>query len=1484
MKKVGLLLLGLLFIGNIHAQRKMEILDRGLVALKTTKGVFASWRIQGYEWHDVTYNIYRDGTKLNTAPLEVSNFEDAGGTTASTYTVSAIVDGKEQAQCDAVSVIAKDYFEIPLVERDSTYGPNDATVADLDGDGEYEIIIKRLGGTLDVDETRFSFFEAYKLDGTLLWAIDVGPNITDHVETNIAAFDFDEDGKAEVYMRTSEGTVFGDGTKIGDVGNALGDPIPDGKTNYRGGGSYITEGPEFLSLINGETGVEMDRVDFIRRGLAIDWGDGYGHRCSKYYFGAPYLDGKKPSIMIGRGIYTKTVIQTFDVVNKKLVFRWEFNTDENPTYFGQGNHNNQVADIDWDGKDEIIWGGSMAVDDDGTGLWNTQLGHGDALHIGDFDPFSKGQEVWKCIEVGEGGTMMANGITGKIQIRHRTFKDCGRCMAGNVTEDGLGAEVWGGGRLYSASSKDDLSDGRYAVSENFRIYWDGDLLEEMVNHNWNGGYSEGTVHKLDKVLLTTTDAYSCNWTKGTPCLQADIFGDWREELIYRGAGDGHIRIYSTTIPTKYRNYTLMHDHQYRQAIVWQMCGYNQPPHTSYFLGEREGCTIAPPPVMTNGRLVYQGPGNWDSSALIWKKDGEVMAFSNGTHVSFDGMQDTNDSIAIVENVNPNVLTVNTQGNYIFSSEGGKITGNTKLVKQGEGSLKVYGNHDFTGITKVWGGELSIVGDIPNSPIWMNINSEMELLGKVKSLSMRYGAKLFVGGENVSGVVTIGDSLTSEEKAQLVFDLYSPNSQLNDSMVINGKLSLADGTVIAVNPKMELVPGDYVLAVVSGEIKVNTVAVKFEGVPGVPCKLKIIEDKLVLTIEEMRSSSTVYWNGNISNEWDLNNTENFLLENNNNVFATGDNVVINDDAIDNTINITENIYPASIEFNNNEDFVIQGKGAISGNTTLTKHGSGTLTINSVNNFTGKMLVDGGMLSISTFPTDMDGNGSIGPISSNPDLFEVNAATINNGITTGETARCERALKIGNNGVTINTNSELHWNSKITGGRLTKTGSGELALRVGNDFSELVIQKGTVHLTSDEGLPGKKVIFEGGTLKCHDDGNSYSQITFPLVVEAGQRGTLEVDPRCDYRNTLTGAGTLNLNIPWIRTDFNGDWSEFAGTLNIMESSWFRDFNTFGYGKAKIYLAEEAAYTAIFNQSVKIGTLTGRGKIGGASSWIIGSRNEDFTFSGVIESGSLNKEGTGTMSLTGANTYSGVTYVSDGTLLALNGSGSATGSGSVYVKKGGSFGGSGSISGLVYVQAGGTLYGGNPKYYTSSLSVKSVNLRNDGIYYVKTNPANSKCNTIKVEDTFNANGQLVMSAAVEGAYSNGQSFKIVSASSITGAFTSVSPEEPGEGLEWDFSEFNTSGIVKVALATGLRENSLREGLRVYPNPTSGILNIELASVTKSYTVQVVSLQGVLLESTVISGLSQFSIDMSKYEKGIYLVKIINQDSSNITKVVLE
>ncbi|WP_433582648.1 rhamnogalacturonan lyase [Paenibacillus amylolyticus] len=568
--------------------RQMEYLDRGVVAVKTGTGVFVSWRLLGTEGSNVSFNVYRDGTKVNATPITNStNLQDASGTSSSKYTVRAVVSGTEQAASAAASVWGNNYLSVPLsvpaggTTPDGvayTYSANDASAGDLDGDGEYELIVKwDPSNSKDNSQSGYTgevFIDAYKLNGTRLWRISLGKNIRAGAHyTQFMVYDLDGDGKAEVAMKTADGTKDGTGVVIGDASK-----------DYRNSSGYVLSGPEFLTVFNGQTGKALSTVNYEpARGNVSDWGDNYGNRVDRFLAAIAYLDGERPSLVMARGYYTRSVLVAYNWRNGQLTKQWTFdsNTSGNSGYAGQGNHNLSVADVDGDGKDEIVYG-AMAVDDNGKGLYTTGLHHGDAMHLSDLDPDRPGLEVFQVHETpSNAGVEFRDAGTGQLIWGVKTTKDIGRGMAADIDPRYKGAEVWADGSLYTA--KGQKLGTTLPSSTNFGIWWDGDLLRELLDSNridkWN--YANNTTMNL----LTASGVSSNNGTKSTPNLQADLFGDWREEVVWRTNDSSALRIYTTTAVTDKRIYTLMHDPVYRLGVAWQNVAYNQPPHTGFYLGE-----------------------------------------------------------------------------------------------------------------------------------------------------------------------------------------------------------------------------------------------------------------------------------------------------------------------------------------------------------------------------------------------------------------------------------------------------------------------------------------------------------------------------------------------------------------------------------------------------------------------------------------------------------------------------------------------------------------------------------------------------------------------------------------------------------------------------------------------------------------------------------------------------------------------------------
>ncbi|TDS15699.1 rhamnogalacturonan lyase [Sphingobacterium paludis] len=595
-----LLLLGM--VQTVNAQRLVEFLDRGLVALKTSeKSTFLSWRLLATDAFDKQFSVYRQypgeqRVRLHKLPLSKgTNLQDNSADHGKdiTYTLME-VQNEQEIEAASIHLLAKDpvrpYLEIPL-RTPLGYTPGDASVADLDGDGSYEIVLHQTGKARDNAHNGLTdepIFQAYKLDGTLLWEINLGKNIREGAHyTQFLLYDLDGDGRAELVCKTADGTKDGLGNIIGDAQADWRDTTVQSPTFGR-----IVEGPEFLTVFDGLTGEALHTVDYLPlRGDLRSWGDSKANRSDRFLAAVAYLDGKNPSIVMTRGYYARTALVAWDFKDKKLQRRWIFDTQkaEHP-YSGQGYHNLSVADVDQDGKDEIIFG-AMTIDDDGTGLYSTGLGHGDALHVSDLDPDRPGLEVFGIHELKGGrkgiGAALRDARTGEIIFQGAIDQDVPRGVAGNIDPEHRGAYMWwlGSKSLYDMKGN---AIGIAPSSANFLIWWDGDLSRELLNSNYIEKYKEGIIFRAD-------GASSINGTKSTPNLSADILGDWREELILRADDNQSLRIYSTTIPTEHRLYTLMHDPQYRLSVVWQNVAYNQPPHTGYYLGVGMD-KPSPPPV------------------------------------------------------------------------------------------------------------------------------------------------------------------------------------------------------------------------------------------------------------------------------------------------------------------------------------------------------------------------------------------------------------------------------------------------------------------------------------------------------------------------------------------------------------------------------------------------------------------------------------------------------------------------------------------------------------------------------------------------------------------------------------------------------------------------------------------------------------------------------------------------------------------------
>ena len=1439
------------------AQRQMEQLGRAVVAVPTsTSSVYVGWRLLGADPDDIAFNVYRSANGgspvlLNGAPLQTScNLVDAGANPnqANSYFVRAIIGGIEQAPSASYTIPAnapvQPYFAISLqpppggVTPDAVaygYSPNDCSVGDLDGDGEYEIVLKwDPSNSKDNSQSGYTgdvFLDAYKLDGTRLWRIDLGRNIRAGAHyTQFMVYDLDGDGKAELACKTAPGTVDGQSNDVLMPGD---DPNAD----YRNSSGYILTGPEYLTIFNGETGAALATTNYVPpRGTVSSWGDSYGNRVDRFLACVAHLDGKQPSLVMCRGYYTRTVLAAWDWRNGKLTQRWVFDSN-NPgysSYAGQGNHNLSVGDVDGDGKDEIVYG-ACSIDDNGAGLYNTGLAHGDAMHLSDMDPDRTGLEVWDVHEVASsaGGGELRDAHTGQLLFGYLGTGDTGRGMAAHLDAAHRGYQLWSS-----------ASDGVYDIhgqrisankpSVNFAIWWDADPERELLDgtklDKWTG---DGTTRLL--TIYNYGNAVAINGTKANPCLSADILGDWREEMIFPSADSTKLLIFTTTIPSTNRFYTLMHDPQYRLSVAWQNVAYNQPPHTSFYIGG--DMRPAPLPPITGADLAWRGgeAGNtWDVAGTSnWFANGvwtntAATTFSQGNSVLFDLAGSNNVPVNLAGTLSPARVTVFSPKDYVFAGNG-SLAGTMMLVKSGPGTLTLDTTNVFTGATVIAGGALFVNGSLEGSPVTVERRGTVEGPAEVggggrlgQGLTVQRECIVTVGaGTNSAGVLTISNSLVELGNVLNRFDLSSDPTAVakaNDRIHVAGNLVLSGTNTIEIH-QLDGYLGDgvYPLFSYSGTLTgslsnlvlkgtfTQTVALTNPpGIIGLAAVFPAYPPAAPTGLSATPASAfriDLHWVDNSTDE------NAFLIERStDNVLFTQIDLVGSD-----VINYSNTgLSPGTTYYYRVRGTNLAGASGYAGPVGAATFSSATLLT---------WLGDGtaNVWDLSTTSNWLDGASRSVYRDGAHALFD---DTGSNNLPVNLTG----ALEPDSVSVSANKNYVFGGSGSLDGPMaLFKSSPGTLTILTTNTYSGgTTISNGTIVLgnigANHNGLGVGQITFAGGILEFNGVSGStspdYGGNTNALVVPAGQTGTIRVPQRFlspGLSGPLTGTGTLHLVVNYVRGDIRGDWSGFGGTIEVAPNGSgvddFRVVNAAGFPNARLIVNDNVLMysRAAANAVIPIGEFAassgatisaGGGTSAGTQSavtWRVGGLGTDATNAALIQgTTSLIKEGAGAWTLAGNNTYSGPTTVAGGTLW-VNGD-QSTATGPVTVQSAGTLGGVGTIGGNTTVN--GTLA---PGHFPGTLTFAGSLVFNAGsraVFGLSRAPLTN--DQVRVQGSLTFGGTLGAVNAGAIAFQAGDNFRLFDAAGYGGAFGSLDLPALDAGVAWSTNRLSLDGRLWVVKTT--------------------------------------------------------------------------------------
>lgn len=1472
-KRLFTALLMLCAVCCVSAQRIVQKAGRGVVAIDRTNnsmtrygtpGKLISWRKLAQEPEGTLYNVYQrtsgsgSWTKI-ASNLKKTNFVPTSLTSGYEYAVAAVINGTEGEMSEPYRYNTPTWpnawfkfdFDNKVIARND-YRTKYCWPMDLDGNGEMDaVVVDRLyagaGGSDDaesdasVDLTTSHKIQAYRLDGTLLWTVDMGPNINICGGQNdmVVAYDINCDGKCEVIIKSSDGTRFWDkaNNSWGKYanGSAKADTDNDGVVNYSGQASKLP--PFYVSVIDGETGEEID-CNELKYSEVRDGSDSYTRNSRANYMSFNYavLDGHF-SICYLDGIHPALVMECLDRDTKKThhnyVFSWEYdwnngipsNWHHSKTWSRNDKspwpaefHQLRVADVDGDGFDEMCQGGYSVNPVKGT-FHSPGIGHGDRWILSDINPDRPGMECYAIQQSALLGQIIYDPATGE-RIKEwylPSVYDVGRGACMDIDPNHKGYEIYSftDDYLYDCTgAPTGETRSQWGISTMFEgIWWNEDLLREEISSpggsGWGTNMQVTTVRGKSRLIEFSRES---NWgsmggTGTRPAFMGDVIGDWREEIILavqNAESSTGLVGYTTNLPTNYSIYWLQQDPHYRGDCTTR--GYYQHPNTSFYLGAQMPTPPLPPVMQTE--LRYK-EGGWNGGFTSFDQKHNV-AFANGKSVVFDVSGDNSKTIEIPQGTQPSAFYIMSplKHEYTFS---GEIAGGT-VYKSMLGTSTINGNITSTDSLIISEGSLVVNGTV-NAPVSLKAKGTLAgnpTIGNTITFEegLNYeGCRLSPGtAENPFGIITFNKDLTLTGGTYTEFNLQTKEEAKMDCIKVNGNITFKKtNTLSFVLNEEKPEAGEYVLMECNGIITADVDKIQTIGLIGLNYSIEVKENKLIINIRDTRDAAEgVVWTGHHNKLWDY-QSDNFILNEANTAFVANDQVIFNDDAEKFSVTLTDKMVTGGVHFTNDtKKYTFEGDGGFSGPGDFVKDGKGTVVLKSTaSDYTGTTYINDGTVEVANMenagtPSALGAGRNVQMSKGTLKVNHTNAAT-DKSFTLTDTATIN--IPTG----TFTLQSAL----KGSNGVLVKKGNGQLNINFGgtNNWGGTILEAGTISQgawNATLGKSGANIHVTGNsTLKVFNNNSTSAMptITNNIEIDKGKTLTVGTGQRCKVQGSLKGEGTMKISYPYVRGDFGIDLKNFQGTLEVTSGEFHitkamdlsnGTFQLDGGVFAAGFTSQSSTQTSMTH---KIGVLksTVTDCTIGTGIWNVGYLGTNFTYAGSFNNAAtLNKYGEGVLTLTGSssanmNVYEGI--------LSLDNTTSTT-TGLVKANKGGTVKGSGKSASVTVANGGMVGAGKGNSVLTGTLTLTgNLTVQGGGIILVRGRGTTS-VDKFNVAGKVNLTNPVFQMERLSDEWEAETDYKIFNGAgtiTISGTPTMV-PETPKAGYVWDLSSLESDGIIRI------------------------------------------------------------------------------------------